>query len=249
MAESMILSNGKPVMSPFEWMGVKYQLEPLTGPAEQPGTEQYIFRSQFENLLGPKTSVVRQMFVDRMEFCEIGIMAIKSAIQGSPAFNGIYPGDGELGMAPIRPMHVGDTTSTPDGKTSWAETITTANTRQAWIGASANDPFLVGGYSGELSAGWGGLIVLGVGSLSLTSVINELKFYNDREERVPFSIEDMALGDNVNQVPVYDIPTELYMPASSMYTELNGTTTGATENFKIFGLCVGTGKLLKRQTF
>lgn len=243
MVETMTLSSGISIPSPFKWMGVSYPLDELDAEEED------VFRTQFEGLLGTADSVVRAMFRDRKDFCEIGIMAIKSAIKGNPTFAGIYPSDNELGMSLIRPMHVGDTTATPDGKTSWAETITTANTRQAWIGASTSDPFLVGGYSGDLAAGWGGLVIIGVGSLSLTSVVNEIKLWNDREERVPVNVEDLLLGDNTNQVKVYPIPTELYMPASSMYGELNGITTGATEYFKLYGLTVALGKLLKRQTF
>lgn len=242
MAETMTLSSGQSVETPFKWLGVNYQLTELDPIEEQ------VFKTQFEGLLGTADSGVRAMFRDRKDFCEIGVMAIKQALN-SPRFEGIYPSDPSLGFSMIRPMHVGDTTATPEGKTSWSETIAAADTRQAWVGASSSDQFLVGGYTGDLNAGWGGMIVLGVGSLSLTQVMNEVKFWNDRLERVPINIEDMALGDNTNQVPIYPIPTEIFLPKSGMYAELNGVTTGAVEYFKIYGLAVGLGKLLKRQTF
>lgn len=243
MARSVQLSSGVEIETPFKWLGVKYPL------AELKPEEEEIFTTQFEGLLGTVDSVVRNMFRDRKDFIEIGIMAIKAAMSGSPEFTGIYPNDNELGMALIRPMHVGATDSSPEGKTSWSETVTAANTRQAWMGASTSDMFTVGGYASDKTAGWGGLIMLGVGSLSLTQVINEIKFWNDREERVPVNVEDISLGDNINQVPVYPIPTEIYLPKSGMYAELNGVTTGVTEYFKIYGLTIGLGKLLKRTTF
>lgn len=243
MTESMILSSAMPVTSPFKWLGVSYPLEELDTEEEE------IFKTQFEGLFGTADSVVRAMFRDRKDFIEIGIMAIKAAMSGNPAFTGIYPNDNEIGMAPIRPMHIGATDTSPEGKTSWSETITTANTRQSWIGYSTSDMFTVGGYADDKTAGWGGLILLGVGSLSLTSVVNEIKFWNNREERVPVSVEDMLLGDNTNQVKVYPIPTEIYLPKSGIFAQLNGVTTGATEYFKLYGLCIGIGKLLKRQTY
>jgi hypothetical protein len=239
---TITLSSGTIVSNPFEWGGARYTLTELND------VEKKTFLTQFDGLVGTDDSVIRHLFDDRKNMIEIGICAIKNYLN-DVQFEGIYPSDGALGMALIRPMFVGDTTSTPDGKTSWSESITTANTRQAWIGASTSDPFLVGGYSGNLAAGWGGLVLLGVGSLSLTQVINEIKLWNDRNERVPVNIEDIVLGDNTNQVPVYPIPTEIYLPGSSMYATLNGVTTGATEYFKLLGVAIGYGKLLKRNTF
>ncbi len=239
---TITLSSGKVVPNPFEWGGSRYTLTELND------NEKQIYKTQFDGLVGTDDSVVRHLFDDRKDLIEIGICAIKNYLNDVP-FEGMYPADGSLGMALIRPMFVGDTTATPDGKTSWSETITTANTRQAWIGASTSDPFLVGGYSGNQAAGWGGLVLLGVASLSLTQVINEIKFWNDRNERVPVNVEDIVLGDNTNQIPVYPIPTEIYLPNSTMYATLNGVTTGATEYFKLVGVAVAYGKLLKRNTY
>lgn len=242
MAESFTLSSGTGITSPFDWGGARLQLSELDV------VEKKLFSTQLEGLVGTDDSVVRAIFRDRKDIIEAAIMSIKQSLN-DPTYEGIYPSDTGLGISLIRPMHVGDTSATPDGKTSWSETITAGNTRQAWIGASAADPFIVGGYSGDLSAGWGGLVLIGVESLSLTQVINEVKFWNDREERVPVNIEDMLLGDNTNQVPVFPISTEIYQPKSSMWAQLNGITTGATEYFKLIGLAVCLGKLLKRQTF
>jgi hypothetical protein len=239
---SITLSSGKTVQNPFEWGGTRYSLTELSA------VEKQTFTTQFDGLVGTDDSVVRHIFDDRKDMIEIGICAVKNSLN-NPPFEGIYPSDSGLGMALLRPMFVGDTTSTPDGKTSWSTTITTALTRQAWIGASASDPFLVGGYSGNLAAAWGGLVLLGVGSLSLTQVINEVKFWNDRNERVPVNIEDISLADNTNQIPVYPIPTEIYLPGSGMYATINGVTTSAVEDFKLIGVCIGLGKLLKRTTF
>lgn len=245
MTETFSLSAGSrmgQVTSPFDWGGARLQLSELDN------AEKNRFAMQFEGLIGTDDSVIRAIFKDRKDIIEIGIMAIKQALN-DPTFEGIYPSDQGLGISLIRPMHVGDTTATPDGKTSWSTTIATANTRQAWIGASAADPFIVGGYSGDLSAGWAGLITIGVESLSLTQVINEIKFWNDRNERVPINLEDITLGDNTNQVSVFPIPTEIYLPKSSMFAQINGVTSTATEYFKLMGLAVGYGRLLKRQTF
>ena len=240
MVESMTLSSGKSVTSPFNWGGASYPLTDLDA------EEQDTFRTEFEGLLGTQDSVIRNLFRDRKDFMEIGVMAIKQALN-DPRFEGIYPSDPGMGISLIRPMHVGDTSNA--GKTSWSETIATANTRQAWIGTSSSSPFTVGGYTSDASAGWGGVIIIGVASLSLTQVVNEIKFWNDRNERVPVNVEDIGLGDNTNQVPVYPVPTELYLPKTSMYAELNGVTTSAVEYFKVIGLACGLGKLLKRTTY
>ena len=199
-------------------------------------------------MIGTDDAVVRHLFNDRKDMIEVAVCAIKNYLNNI-AYEGIDPSDGGIGISLLRPMFVGDTTATPDGKTSWSETITTANTRQAWIGASTGDPFIVGGYSGNQAAGWGGLCILGVESLSLTQVINEVQFWNGREQRVPFNVEDIVIGDNTNQVPVFPMKTEIYLPQASMYAQLNGITTGATEYFKLIGVAIGKGILLKRTTY
>jgi len=230
------------VSSPLQWRGKSLELSQLSP------DEQKTFVTEFEGLIGTDDSVMRALFRDRRDEIEAGIMAIKQTLN-DPTFQGTYPDDQGLGICQIRPMHVGDTSATPDGKTNWSETITTGDTKQAWIGASSSDQFLVGGYSGDQAAAWGGLIIIGVASKSLTQSMRNIKFWNDRLERVPINIEDYVLRDNTNQVPVLPIPTEVYLPGSGMYAELTGVTTSAVEKFKLVGLAVGLGKLLKRDTY
>lgn len=235
------LSSGTPIASPFEYGGAKLTLSELNP------EEKAIFNRHFQGLLGTDDSVERKLFEDRKDFIEVAIMAIKNWLK-DPHFEGIYPSDTGLGMAIIRPIQIGDTTATPDGKTTWTETIAVAATYQHWIGNTTGDRWIVGGTSGDHSAGLGGLVMIGVKSLHINPKVSEIKIWNDRNERVPVDTRSIVLGDNVNQVSIVPIPGEILLPQSELYAELAGDLTGV-DYFAPIGLAIGKGVLLKRQTF
>jgi len=238
---NVTLSSGKSLPSPFDYGGASLALSQLTT------EEQRVFLRDFNGLLGTDDSVERKIFEDRKDFIEVAIMAIKNWLK-DPTFEGIYPSDTSLGMCLIRPIQIGDTTATPDGKTTWTETVAAAHTYQAWIGATTGDRWIVGGTSGDHSAGYGGLCMIGVKSLHINPKISEIKIWNDRNERVPVDVRDLVLGDNVNQVSIVPIPGEILLPQSELYAELAGDLTGV-DYFAPVGLAIGKGTLLKRQTF
>lgn len=238
---TVTLSSGKSLPSPFDYGGASLTLSQLST------EEQRVFVRDFNGLLGTDDSVERKIFDDRKDFIEVAIMAIKNWLK-DPTFEGIYPSDTALGMCLIRPIQIGDTTGTPDGKTTWTETIAVAHTYQAWIGASAADRWIVGGTSGDHSAGLGGLCMIGVKSLHINPKVSEIKIWNDRNERVPVDVRDLVLGDNVNQVSIVPVPGEILLPQSELYAELAGDITGV-DYFAPVGLAIGKGTLLKRQIF
>lgn len=241
MAGQIKLSDGSVVESTFKYGGSSYTLTQLDS------EEQAAFNTHFKGLLGTDDSQIRKLLEDRKKFIEIAVSAVKNNLD-NPRFEGIYPSDSAFGFTMLRPIHIGDTTATPDGKTTWTETVASASTHQAWIGASASDPFLVGGISGNLSAGWGGVVIIGVKSTHINPKVSEVKLWNNRNERVPVDTRDIVLGDNTNQVSVLPIPGEIFLPGDGMYATLAGDVTG-TDYFAPIGLLIGYGKLLKRTTF
>ena len=224
-----------------EYMGSSYTTVSLDD------KEDAVFEQHFKGVLGTDDSQIRKLLEDRKDFIKFAVSTIKNSLD-NPRFEGLYPSDSAFGMTMLRPIHIGDTSSTPEGKSTWTETVAAASTHQAWVGASAADPYLIGGISGNLSAGWGGLVIIGVKSTHINPKVSEIKMWNNRNERVPVDTRDIVLGDNTNQVSVLPIPGEVYLPGDSMYATLAGDVTG-TDYFAPIGLLIGYGKLLKRTTF
>jgi hypothetical protein len=229
------------VNNPFYYQGAQLTLSELKP------DEKAVFNRDFNGLLGTDDSVERKLFMDRKNFFEVAVMAIKNSLK-DPTFEGIYPSDSGLGMCIIRPIQVGSTANPPIGKTNWTETVAVADTYQAWIGNTVNNRFIVGGIAGNATAQYGGLAFIGVKSLNINPKVSEIKIWNDRNERVPVDTRDIVLGDNVNQVSVVPIPGEIFLPLGEIYAELAGDITGV-DYFAPVGLCIGKGLLLKRETY
>ena len=73
-----------------------------------------------------------------------------------------------------------------------------------------------------------------------------MHFLIGRVDLIPEEVADILLGDNVNGVSVFPIPTKIVLPEDEL--RLNLTGLAGTEFLKLGGLVVGLGRLLKAET-
>lgn len=210
----------------IELYGATFDLSPLNQ------AELDIFNAQFPTLLAAPSSVTRAIQLQRVEVYICAIRAIKKALN-APTFRGLNPEDTELGMQPIRPQF---TKLANVYRTNWQQALV-ANTWTNFLSAAATTGYAVGEDFG--------MVLTHLTSLVTPSpFISELQMKLGRADLIPIEVRDIVVGDNVNQVAVYPIPTAILTPKETFYMQVKGDTAG-TEELRLGGLVVGLGRVLK----
>jgi hypothetical protein len=209
--------------------GQKYTLDSLDE------EEQSIFEDNFNKLLGTTDSQVRKILEERADTILAGVMAIKNKLE-SRKFRGMNPADMEIGMGFIRPEFVKYNTTIIN---DWNKTLTGMGTWDRWLDASATAGF-------TLSEDHGLIITHLVSQVTPTPFVRGVHFWIGRTELIPEEVSDIILGDNVNGIAVYPVPTKVYLPEDEFRAKITGIA--GTEYLKLGGLVIGLGRLLKAET-
>jgi hypothetical protein len=203
--------------------------------------EMAYFEAAFNTLMGTHDSVEREILQDRKDVVLAAVQAVKAAVfPANPAFRGFEPGDMELGMAEIRPAHVTYAATGGQGHPNvWDLTIPAAT----WTDWLCNATTAATGYT--LDKRMGQVILYLKCFDSPVPLVSEVQFKIGRTQLMPSSVRNIQMLDNVNNVPVYPLPTMLVLPSvdqlyGQMYSDYGGVTRTA-----IGGLTIGLGAFLK----
>jgi len=230
------LKEFKPVLQTDEVMRLKsialYRSDFALAPLDDEELE--IFNSQFPTLLAAPTSITRQIQLQRIDAYMTAIRAIKQALNGI-AFRGLNPQDTELGFQPIRPQFTHDPT-TVVYRVNWVEPAVVAAAWTPFIGDGVATPYAL---PREF-----GIVVTHLTSLvTPTPLISEMQTNMGRINLVPINLRDMAIGDNLNGVAVYPIPTMILLPDDNWYMQVMSDVGGNLE-VQPGGLVIGLGRRL-----
>lgn len=201
--------------------------------------EQSYFDSAFNFILGTSDSVERALLLSRRDVVLAAVRAVKAAVSpANPAFRGLTPGDTELGMSPIRPVHTRFASlGHPD---KWDFSIN-AETWTDWL----VDNVAATGYTLDKRMGQ---VILYMKSYDVSPLGSEVKFKIGTTEFMPVDVRNIQLGDNINNVPFYPLPSMLVLPSvDSLYAQLFSDYGGSTKT-AIGGLTIGLGAFLKNAT-
>lgn len=198
--------------------------------------EQEIFEDNFNKLLATTDSQVRRIFEERADTIVAGIMAIKEKLNNRK-FRGMNPADMEIGMGFIRPEFVKDTNVIIN---DWLVALTGMGTWDTWLSNAADD----GGFL--MSEDHGLIITHLVSQVTPQPFVRGVHFQIGRINLIPEEVADILLGDNLNQVPVFPIPTKVVLPEDELRLDVTGVA--GNEYLKLGGLVVGLGRLLKAET-
>lgn len=223
----LVLTQPLVTRDSFKLYRTDFQLAPLDK------EELDIFNAQFPTLLAAPTSITREIQVQRVAAYLSAIKAVKKALNGV-AFRGLNPTDTELGFQPIRPQFTHD----PDTSTyrvNWRE-LAVAATWRDFIGDAASAPYTLGDDFG--------IVVTHLTSLvTPTPFISEMQTDMGRTRLVPMSLRDIQVGDNINGVAVYPIPTLLLLPKATWYMRVM-CDVGGTMDLQPGGFVIGLGRVL-----
>jgi len=209
--------------------GQKYTLASLDA------EEQVILEDNFNKLLGTTDSQVRRIFEERADAIVAGVMAIKEKLNRRK-FRGMNPGDAEIGFGFIRPEFVKATDSC---KSDWSVSLTAEGTWVDWLDKSSNTAF-------PLSEDFGLILTHLVSQVTPEPLVRVVHFQIGRIDLIPEDVSDILLGDNLNGVAVYPIPTKIVLPEDELLARINGAA--GTGYVKLGGLVVGLGRTLKAET-
>ena len=209
--------------------GQKYTLASLDA------EEQVILEDNFNKLLGTTDSQVRRIFEERADTIVAGIMAIKEKLNRRK-FRGMNPGDAEIGIGFIRPEFVKATDSC---KSDWSVSLTAEGTWVDWLDKSSNVAF-------PLSEDHGLIITHLVSQVTPEPLVRVVHFQIGRIDLIPEDVSDILLGDNLNGVAVFPVPTKIVLPEDEFLARINGAA--GTGYVKLGGLVVGLGRFIKAET-
>lgn len=202
--------------------------------------EKTILEDNFNKLLSTTDSQVRRILEERADTIVAGIMAIKEKLQ-SRKFRGMNPGDAEIGFGFIRPGFVktGGVTA-GDVRTDWRMTFAAIGTWVAYCdGGSTTTAF-------PLSEDHGLIITHLTSQVTPNPFVRDIHFQIGRVDLIPEDVSDILLGDNLNQVTIYPVPTKIILPEDELLITANGEP--GVEQLKLGGLVVGLGRLLKAES-
>lgn len=212
--------------------GQKFTMAPLDA------EEQSILEDNWNKLLGTTDSQVRRIFEERADTIVAGIMAIKEKLENRK-FRGMNPGDAEIGFGFIRP-HFTRLNADAAGaeRDDWRVTYAVIGTWVNYLsgGAVIPTPF-------TLSEDHGFIITHLVSQESPSPFTREVQFRIGRVTLIPEDVSDLLIGDNLNGVSVFPIPTKFVLPEDELAVTANGEP--GTDHLKLGGLVVGMGRLLK----
>lgn len=226
MRVATLSSVGK---SEINLYGQKYTLASLDS------EELAIFEDNFNNLLATTDSQVRRILEERADTILAGVMAIKEKLERRK-FRGMNPGDMEIGMGFIRP---GFTIHASSIRTDWNVTLTGMGTFDNFLDESAGVGF-------TLSKDFFGLIITHlVSQVTPEPFVRAVHFQIGRINLIPEEVSDIILGDNLNGVSIFPIPTKFALPGDQLLVTAEGHA--GTEYLKLGGLVIGLGRLLKEE--
>ncbi|MBA7468194.1 hypothetical protein ES707_03435 [subsurface metagenome] len=197
--------------------------------------EQAVLEDNWNKLLGTSDSQVRRIFEERADTIVQGIMAIKSKLKDR-AFRGLNPSDAEIGFSFFRPEFV---KATDTEKSDWSVSLTAEGTWVDWLDKST-------GVAYPLPEDFGYIITHLVSQVTPEPLVRAARFEIGRVTLIPEDVSDILLGDNLNGVAVYPIPTKIVLPEDEFLAKLNGAT--GTGYVKLGGFVVGLGRILKAET-
>lgn len=189
----------------------------------------------FNKLLATTDSQVRKIFEERADTIVSGVMAIKEKLERRK-FRGMNPSDAEIGMGFIRP---GYTKTANVINTSWSVALTAMGTWDTWLSGAGG----VGGYS--LPEDFGLIITHFTSLVTPAPFVRTAHWIIGRVDLIPEDVTDILLGDNLNGVAVFPIPTKIILPEDELRVRLEGET--GTEILKLGGLVVGLGRFIKTE--
>ena len=202
-------------------------------------TEMTYFNNAFSTILGTHDSVERQILMDRQSMVLTAVQAVKAAVYpANPNFRGLEPGDMELGMAEIRPVHTKIGNGSP--QPIWDFTISPA-TWTDWLVATG------GGVGYTLDKRFGQLILYAKSFDTPVPLASELWFKIGRTQLMPMDIRNIQLLDNVNNTPVFPLPSMLVLPSVDQLYAQMWSDYGGVSRLGIGGLTIGLGAFLKSQ--
>lgn len=203
--------------------------------AELDDNEQEVFDSQYKTLIGTTDSVERLILEERRATVINGIRAIKYDLD-DPAFAGLNPSDSELGFGFIRPTHV---KVTGTQLTAWGTSVTTSWAQ--WLGSATAGT----GYAISADAG---MVLLYLKSLtSPQPFLSAINLKIGRTQLVPIDVRSLQIGDNVNGVAIYPIPTIYAIARQELLIRIIADVAG-TDYIVPGGFTVALGKFLKSET-
>ena len=213
------------------------------------------FDAHFDGLFGTSDSTLRRILDERKETIFQGVRAIKYKLQG-PFFRGTVPGDSELGFSLIRPGHVkgwnrawAARNQLQDGTAiGWRQQYASAMIWTDWLSSAAATPFVL--------SRWHGLIITHLASQnSPTPFTVGVSFNIARIQSVPFDLHHLAIGDNVNNVSFFPVPTQIALPEEGVLARTVGGYLSVVagvpviDSLQLGGVCVGIGRFLNQESY
>jgi hypothetical protein len=201
-------------------------------------TEMAYFNSAFSTILGTHDSVERQILMDRQSVILAAVQAVKAAVTpANPNFRGLEPGDMELGMAEIRPVHtkVGGGAMSPQ---IW-DFVISAQTWTDWLVSTTSAV----GYT--LDKRMGQVFLYMKNYDTPVPLCSEAWFKIGRTQLMPVDLRNIQMLDNINNVALFPLPTMLVLPSvDQLYAQL-WSDVGGTTRTALGGLTIGLGAFLK----
>ena len=187
--------------------------------------EQAIFSQQFDFLFGAPTSVIGQINQSVKEFVQGTIEYVMS--KESATFGGMYAQSGQIGFGPLRPEHM--KWSATAATNYWQRTVTAAwgNLQGSSTAKITQSEYLYPLIWGAQYFGY------------TRPLVEEIKFVIAEREYVPVRLNGLLVPDNVNSVPVQQIPLMLIESKQDYYIRCFARTAG--ESYLGFLGC-GIGK-------
>lgn len=219
--------------------------------------EDRYFDTHFEGLFGTSDSVLRRILSERKDTIYQGVRAIKYALE-NPFFRGAVPADAEIGFSLIRPGHVkgwnrawGARNTLQDSTgIGWRMQYASAMIWRDWLASAAGVGFLL--------TQWHGLIITHLSSHnSPTPFTVGVVFNVSRSLSVPFDLHHLLIGDNVNGVSYFPVPTQIALPRGEVLVRtvsgyqhiVVGGTGAVIDSLQLGGVTVATGQFLKQETY
>lgn len=193
-----------------------------------------ILNAQMPTLLAAPTSVQRMIQEQRLDAYVMAIRATKEKLNG-PKFRGVNPSDTELGIGPIRPIYTFDPTTTLR-RTTWLEPGIAAVTWTDFIGAGA-------GIGYQLGRDFGLVITHLISYVTPTPLLSEVRFVFGRTQLLPLSVRPIRIGDDVNGISIYPVPTVFCVPRDNLRVQVYVDNAGG-EEIELGGFVIGLGSVL-----
>jgi len=209
--------------------------------------EANIWRVQFKELFYPPWSYERQFLASRMGVIEQGIQAAKNALE-EKKFAGFNCADGELGISPIRPGHVGLVESAAcEANNVWKwkhDCVKAANGVgfENWIHSPAS---ATTAYQIPTDAFIMPLYIL---EENCSPRIQTVKMDIGRADILYYDVCASRIRDYTSGINLIPLPTTFWSPKQDVLVALQHKMNGTTEP-RLGGFTVALGSFLDAATY